>query len=57
MAILLWVLFTKCHLRSSHDDMRMMRGRRWYCHLASASLYGAVDSGRLIRVDVQAILG
>ena len=51
MVVLLWVLLTTCHL-GSHDDMRMMSGRRWYRHLASASLHGAVNSGRLSRVDV-----
>ena len=33
MVILLCVLFMKCHLR----------GRRWHCHLASASLCESVE--------------
>ena len=52
MVILLWVLLT-----SSHDDVCMMCGRCWYCHLASASLCGTLESGRLNKADVQAILG
>ena len=31
----------------------MMRGGRWYCHLASASLCGTLESGRLNESDVE----
>ena len=50
-----WLFCFVCCLRSvtwgSHDDACMMRGRRWHCHLASASLCGTVgqwafDQGR-----------
>ena len=56
-----WLFCFGCCLRSviwsSHDDACMMGGRCWYCHLASAYLCGTLESGRLIKADVQAILG
>ena len=38
-------------------EVVLMSGRCWHRHLASASLCGTLESGRLIKADVQAILG
>ena len=47
-----WLFCFGCCLRrvtcGSLDDACMVRGRCWYCHLASASLCGTLESGRLI---------